>query len=151
MAEEKELFSRFEELFWQVTRSMGQIWKNIFDEHFPGSQSYLVFILEQRGSMRMSELASALQLTAGAVTSASDKLIEHGYVERLRDEKDRRVVYLEITDKGRETMAELRLQGRQTMKTVFAHLDEEKLQQFIDTFEKASTAITVIGEDKKYE
>lgn len=149
MEEEKELFSRFEELFWQVTRSMGQIWKKIFDEHFPGSQSHLAFILERCGSMRMSELADALQLTAGAVTSASDKLIERGYVKRLRDEKDRRVVYLEITDKGRETMAELRLQGRQTMKTVFAHLTEEELQQFIDTFEKASSIITTIGEGKE--
>ena len=99
--------------------------------------------------MRMSELADALQLTAGAVTSASDKLIERGYVERLRDEKDRRVVYLEITDKGRETMAELRKRGRQTMKTVFAHLTEEELQQFIDTFEKASHIITTIGEDQE--
>lgn len=147
MVQDNESFSRFEELFWHVTRSMGQIWKNIFDEHFPGSQSYLVFMLEQRGSMRMSELATALQLTAGAVTSASDKLIEQDYVKRTRDDKDRRVVHLEITDKGRETMIELRLQGRKTMKTVFAHLDEEELQQFITTFEKASTVITTIGED----
>ncbi|ARJ38959.1 MarR family transcriptional regulator [Sporosarcina sp. P21c] len=147
MADEKELFSRFEELFWQVTRNMGQIWKKIFDEHFPGSQSHLVFTLERRGTMRMSELASALNLTAGAVTSASDKLIEHGYVERFRDEKDRRVVYLKITDKGRETMSELRTQGRQTMKTVFAHLTEEELQQFIDTFEEASSVITTIREE----
>lgn len=147
MAEEKALFSRFEELFWQVTRSMGQIWKTIFDEHFPGSQSHLVFILERRGLMRMSELADALQLTAGAVTSASDKLIEGGYIERLRDEKDRRVVYLKITDKGRETMAELRMRGRQTMNSVFAHLTEEELQQFIDTFEEASSVITRIREE----
>lgn len=149
MTEEKELFSRFEELFWQVTRSMGQVWKKIFDEHFPGSQSHLVFMLEQRGSMRMSELANALQLTAGAVTSASDKLIDRGYVKRTRDEIDRRVVYLEITDKGRETMTELRSQGRQTMKAVFAHLSEEELQQFIDSFEKASHVITTIGEDSE--
>ena len=33
MEEEKVLFSRFEELFWHVTRSMGQIWKSIFDEY----------------------------------------------------------------------------------------------------------------------
>lgn len=149
MTEEKALFSRFEELFWQVTRSMGQIWKKIFDEHFPGSQSHLVFTLERHGTMRMSELASALNLTAGAVTSASDKLIEHGYVERLRDKKDRRVVYLKITDKGRETMSELRTLGRQKMKTVFAHLTEEELQQFIDTFETASSNIAAIGEERE--
>ncbi|WP_153731039.1 MarR family winged helix-turn-helix transcriptional regulator [Sporosarcina obsidiansis] len=147
MAEEKELFSRFEELFWQVTRSMGQIWKKIFEEHFPGSQSHLVFMLERRGPQRMSELAEALQLTAGAVTSASDKLIERGYVARTRDKNDRRVVYLEITNKGKETIDELRLKGRKTMKMVFAHLSEEDLQHFIELFEEASVTITTIRKD----
>lgn len=147
MSKEKELFSRFEELFWHVTRNMGQIWKKIFDEHFPGSQSHLVFMLERRGKLRMSELAEALQLTAGAVTSASDKLIEGGYVARTRDEKDRRVVYLEITDAGRQTMAELRMEGRDTMKTVFAHLSEDDLQQFIDVFEQASDRIPTARKD----
>lgn len=147
MKEENELFSQFEQLFWQVTRSMGKVWKDIFDEHFPGSQSHLVFMLEQRGKLRMSELAELLQLTAGAVTSASDKLIDHGYVIRIRDEKDRRVVYLDITEKGHETMKALRMKGRQKMKIVFAHLTEQDLEKFIDVFEQASDHITEVRKD----
>ncbi|AXI00587.1 MarR family transcriptional regulator [Sporosarcina sp. PTS2304] len=147
MKEEKELFSHFEELFWQVTRSMGKVWREIFDEHFPGSQSHLVFMLERRGRLRMSELAEALQLTAGAVTSASDKLIEHGYVSRTRDEKDRRVVYLDITEKGCDTMQELRMKGRKKMKSVFAHMSEEDLQRCIQIFEQATDVLTTGRKD----
>lgn len=147
MAEENELFPRFEELFWNVTRNMGQVWKKIFEEHFPGSQSHLVFMLERRGPLRMSEIAESLQLTAGAVTSASDKLIERGYVMRERDDKDRRVVYLNITDKGRDTMKELRMQGRETMRQVFSHLSEEDFHRFIELFEVASGKITDIRKE----
>lgn len=147
MAKENELFPRFEELFWNVTRNMGQVWKKIFEEHFPGSQSHLVFMLERRGPLRMSVIAEALQLTAGAVTSASDKLIERGYVMRERDDKDRRVVYLNITEKGRDTMKELRMQGRETMKQVFSHLSENDLRQFIELFEVASGKVTEIRKE----
>ncbi|MBD7984137.1 MarR family transcriptional regulator [Sporosarcina sp. Sa2YVA2] len=144
MKEEKELFSQFEELFWQVTRSMSHVWTKVFEKHFPGSQSYLVFMLERRGLTRMSELAEALQLTPGAVTIASDKLIEHGYVEREKDEHDRRVVYLKLTEKGRATMDTLRLEGRKTMKDIFSHLTENDLNHLIDTFAQAEAKISTI-------
>lgn len=143
MSEENELFFRFEELFWKVTRSMGQVWTKIFEKHLPGSQSYLIFMLERKGPTRMSELADALHLTAGAVTIASDKLIERGYVERKRDEQDRRVVYLVLTEKGQETMEMLRSEGRQMMKHVFSHLSESELHRMIESFEEANGKITM--------
>ncbi|WOV85694.1 MarR family transcriptional regulator [Sporosarcina jeotgali] len=100
-------FVRFEELFWNVTREMGKMWKEVFEEHLPGSQSYLVFTLARKGPLKRSELAQILGLTAGAVTVASDKLIAHGYVTRLRDESDRRIVHLAITEDGREMLQHL--------------------------------------------
>lgn len=141
------MFSQFEDLFWQVTRNMGAIWSKIFANHFPGSQSHLVFMLERKGPTRMSELADSLQLTAGAVTLASDKLIERGYVNRTRDEKDRRVVYLEITELGHQTIKELRQEGRQAMKTVFGHLPEDELEQLIRIFEIAAANATTLRKD----
>lgn len=145
--ENKEAFSRFEELFWSVTRNMGHMWSKIFEQHLPGSQSYLIFMLERKGPLRMSELADALHLTAGAVTTASDKLIEQGYIQRKRDEVDRRVVYLEITEKGRETMQQLRNEGRKTMKTVFGHLSETDLQQMTANFEQAAANIDLLRKE----
>lgn len=139
-----EDFIQFEELFWNVTREMGKIWKEIFDAQFPGSQSQLVFTLARKGSLKMSELAEILRLTAGAVTAASDKLIDHGYVTRVRDEKDRRIVYLSITDEGRRTLQQLRDVGRLKMTEAFSHLDEEQLPAVIKLFEQAAHNISLM-------
>lgn len=49
----------------------------------------------------MSEVAQDLKITVGTLTTAVNKLIIKGYVERKRIEKDRRVVMLHATKKGK--------------------------------------------------
>lgn len=48
-----------------------------------------------------SEVAKKLNITAGTLTVAINALVKKGYVERIRMEKDRRVVKLGLTKKGR--------------------------------------------------
>lgn len=49
----------------------------------------------------MSEIAKKLRITAGTLTVAVQNLVKKGYVERFRDENDRRVVKIGLTKKGR--------------------------------------------------
>ncbi|MCW2835309.1 MAG: MarR family transcriptional regulator [Nocardioides sp.] len=58
----------------------------------------------QSGSMPMTRLGSLLQVHPTSVTSAVDRLVRQGYVERLRREHDRRVVLASLTDAGREVV-----------------------------------------------
>ncbi len=50
----------------------------------------------------MSEIAKDLQITMGTLTTAVDKLIKKGYALRNRSEEDKRVVLVELTEKGLE-------------------------------------------------
>ena len=58
----------------------------------------------QSGAMPMTRLGSLLQVHPTSVTSAVERLVNQGYVERLRREGDRRVVLASITDAGREVV-----------------------------------------------
>lgn len=49
----------------------------------------------------MSEVAQKLKITVSTLTTAVNKLIKKGYVERKRIEEDRRVVLVELTKKGK--------------------------------------------------
>lgn len=53
------------------------------------------------GSKTMSEVASKLEITMGTLTTAVDKLIKKGYVERSRSDVDRRIVNVSLTNKGK--------------------------------------------------
>jgi DNA-binding MarR family transcriptional regulator len=49
----------------------------------------------------MSEVAADLGITVGTLTTAINNLVKKGYVERKRDDKDRRVVKITLTKKGK--------------------------------------------------
>ena len=53
------------------------------------------------GEKTMSEVSTVLKITMGTLTTAINKLIKKGYVERQRIEEDRRVVLIKLTKKGK--------------------------------------------------
>ena len=53
------------------------------------------------GSKTMSEITAELKITMGTLTTAVDKLIKKGYMERNRSEFDRRIVNVSLTKRGK--------------------------------------------------
>lgn len=63
--------------------------------------------LEQRGTSTPGEIATALGLSSGAVTTLLDRLEHGGYVQRRRDAHDRRRVFVEPTAHAQRLAEEL--------------------------------------------
>jgi DNA-binding MarR family transcriptional regulator len=57
-------------------------------------------VIDQRPGLTAGELAQAVGLSPGAVTTALDRLERRGLVRRARDSKDRRRVTVEPTDEA---------------------------------------------------
>ena len=49
----------------------------------------------------MSTVAAKLMVTVGTLTTAVNSLVKKSYINRVRSEKDRRIVLLSLTEKGR--------------------------------------------------
>ena len=58
------------------------------------------------GAMPMARVGSLLQVHPTSVTSAVDRLVRQGHVERVRSTTDGRVVLASLTDSGRAVVAE---------------------------------------------
>ncbi|WP_435769090.1 MarR family winged helix-turn-helix transcriptional regulator [Nocardioides sp. SYSU DS0651] len=56
------------------------------------------------GAMPMSRVGALLQVHPTSVSSAVDRLVQQGYVERLRPDTDRRVILASLTDAGSEVV-----------------------------------------------
>lgn len=54
-------------------------------------------IIENQGRLSAGRLAQLSGLTTAAVTSVLDRLERAGYARRIRDEEDRRQVFVEVT------------------------------------------------------
>jgi DNA-binding MarR family transcriptional regulator len=58
--------------------------------------------LSEKGAMTVSVLANAIHLSPSTTVGIIDRLEKKGFVKRTRDVVDRRLVFIEITDQGRE-------------------------------------------------
>ncbi len=88
------------------------------DTHRPGELSFaqyqLLFGLAEHVELSTGELAIAADLTPATVTQLLDGLSAMGLVDRLRSDRDRRIVTCSLTASGRERIAErrARFEGR---------------------------------------
>lgn len=126
----------FEELFRQVLRKLSIEWNRQVDQEVSGTKGIILEKLEAEGPQKASSLAEALSLSGGAITGLSDKLISCGFARRRRTEDDRRVVYLEITPKGREALKQVRQQRKKIYDSFFDGLSVEDLQHLIRIYRK---------------
>lgn len=125
-----ELLFEVSGMFRQLLKSMSQEWNKIstkeYNLTFP--QFQVLYTLNMRGSLKVSELAEALGLTSPAITSLTDKLIAAGYVKRERAEDDRRVVYTMITKEGYEIIDKIKDDQKEVIQVFFGMLSEEDIQ-----------------------
>ncbi|OKK03359.1 MarR family transcriptional regulator [Streptomyces sp. CB03234] len=75
---------------------------------------------------RMADLAARLEVVPRAVTSLVDGLEASGRVRRVPDPANRRVVRIELTDAGRDTLRQLRSARRAAAEDILAPLTAEQ-------------------------
>ncbi|MGA5423372.1 MarR family winged helix-turn-helix transcriptional regulator [Streptomyces lavendulocolor] len=75
---------------------------------------------------RMADLAARLEVVPRAVTSLVDGLEASGRVRRVPDPANRRVVRIELTDAGRDTLRQLRTARLAAAEDILAPLTAEQ-------------------------
>ncbi len=71
------------------------------------SQCYTLLAFDGKERLTMNELSNELGLSSSTMTRNVDVLIRSGYLERVRDNVDRRLVFVRLTESGKELMANL--------------------------------------------
>jgi DNA-binding MarR family transcriptional regulator len=121
-----ELGLAFRGTFRALSRLRGR------DTHLAGgqlshAQFQLLIELEERGDLPAGELATAAQLAPGTVTQMLDALADSGHVERVRSERDRRVVLTRLTPAGRRQIAAKRAAWQERWEAALEGVSEREL------------------------
>ena len=56
------------------------------------------------GRLKMADIADTIVVTRGGVTKLMDRLVRLGYVRRVPSDADRRVIFAELAEEGREVI-----------------------------------------------
>lgn len=88
----------------RLTRTVERRLQDVFDRHGIEAWEYDVLAALRRSGapfeLTAGDLLTALMITSGAVTNRIDRMEARGLVRRIRDEVDRRVVRVRLTDAG---------------------------------------------------
>jgi DNA-binding MarR family transcriptional regulator len=87
----------------------------------------VIFRLEHQATMKMNDIADYLSITLGAATSLVDKLEELRWVERVRCQEDRRIIFVRLTDEGTAKLLALRNEFKEQAHDIFEPVPAEKL------------------------
>jgi 4'-phosphopantetheinyl transferase len=104
--------------------------------HWPGGRISLIHInvisvLEADGPQPMRVLAEALDVSQASATGIVDRMEQRGLVERRRDEEDRRIVRVALTDEGRTLVEGVAQERQDHMLAMLQEFTDEELQAFL--------------------
>lgn len=80
--------------------------------NIPLSHVQVMAMLNDNGSMNVSEISRRLGIAKPNITPLIDRLIQENYVERTRDDKDRRMVNISICATGIQELDKIRRKMR---------------------------------------
>lgn len=112
----------------------------------PGSL-FILGILSKNEILSMSEIGCKLSMPKPHVTAQIDKLIAENMVERLFDPKDRRIVNIKMTEKGKSDFQQIKLEISLEMRQNISKLNEDKLNELLDSTLKVRTLLSEIMAD----
>ena len=116
--------------------------KSLITEEFKDisyNDMHIIEAIGLTGKTTMSVVANKMKITAGSLTTAMNALVNKKYVLRERGEKDRRVVYIWLTEKGQRAYRHHAKFHEQMTNAVIEELDETEIPVLLKTLRGLDT------------
>ena len=115
---------QFEESLDRVNRALNHLTQVFLTQRGLSMPRYRILrYLQSRSEVNMSEMQGSLLVCGSTLTELVDGLVRSGLVLRMRDQGDRRMVYLRLTGEGREVYREVLAFRCERLKDVMAGED----------------------------
>ena len=89
-----------------------------------GPQLTVIKLLEELGDLSLSSLSERIRAQNSTVTGIIDRMEREGLVKRERSTADRRMVFIRLTDKGRELARGIEVEPLEIFRHALASLPE---------------------------
>lgn len=109
------------------TEDIAPEWRDILEIRATRGQFKLLRVLMTHQGCTMQELAEQLNVAPPAVTAMVKRLLTQGFVARVRDEQDWRVVRVSSTERGQHAISLYEEFCRTNLQRLLLQLDGEEL------------------------
>lgn len=99
-------------------------------------QLHALLVVRDNPSITMGALCERLYLACSTATDLVDRLEKNGFLERTKDFNDRRVVRLQITDKGLDVINKVIEARRRYVSSILTSLTQKEKEQLVSSLGK---------------
>lgn len=137
----RQFLVRFDEVAFIVARKVVADIKEQVSNDLTTDQHLTMRYIEKKGRTTSSELAEAFYVNRSAITAIINRLYDKGYIERVPDQHDRRVIQLQLTNSGQAVVAKGEEKIQKVLGTYLSQLEEREITAFLRTFEKLAQIV----------
>ena len=146
-----QVWNRFEAT---LSKELSQIQESLQGMHPQGEHqpnaNYELFYracssIYPEGNITMGEFSNALSVPLSTATRIADWLVDNGYLQRLPDSDDRRVVRISLTNTGKELFEAIDRYIRQRMQQILSSLTAEERTVLLTLVSKVVSGLKEAG------
>jgi DNA-binding MarR family transcriptional regulator len=110
-------------------------------------QYFTLVAIKRAGECTMGTLANQTHHSLGTMTGIVDRLVGHGFVARCSHATDRRVVLVQLTEVGEETLAQVEAMRHEQMDAALAQMGEPQARNLIRLLGQYMSAMNISPAD----
>ena len=111
------------------------------------SQIKVLITFSDMESFTMTELSNEHSVSVSAMTSMVDRLIQSGLLKRDKDDTDRRIVRVCLTDKGKKMVGHLMNARKQALEEFMIQLNDSEIKLFLESIESVAHFLSRTKQD----
>lgn len=137
----QSILGRYEAASFTVNKRFGALIKEQLQDVLTNDQHMTLSYIKRFGSCTTTELAEAFCVHKSAITAIVTRLAEKGYIDRIRDQKDRRIVYLSLTEEGLKVFQWADEKVFEVVAPFLKVFSEEEIESFLNLYEKLASVL----------
>ena len=119
------------------------------DLSFSKSELLTILYLDRYEGIIMSQIAEYINVSMSTATGIVERLVNKGYLQRERSESDRRIVIIQLTNKGKILVNEIKKVFSYYIGIITESLNEDEKELLVKVFNKIIETINKAAGDEQ--
>ncbi|MBL7069590.1 MAG: MarR family transcriptional regulator [Candidatus Omnitrophica bacterium] len=143
---DRSMYEFGQEMAQLMPKFMREVFKNYTMTHSGGDvtipQMSILNVLRHGGQLKMKEIAGYLSVTTSAATGLVERMVKLNLLKRVAGQKDRRVIRIHMTERGRRIIDEIEKQRYKMIMGLFSKLTPLERKRYLETIKKLYRIMT---------
>jgi MarR family transcriptional regulator, organic hydroperoxide resistance regulator len=115
------------------------------DQTLSKSELFTLLQVERNGEIIMSQIADYINISMSTATGIVERLVKQGFIERNRNDSDRRIVTIKLTAEGKALAKNIKSKIFGVAKLLLDSLTEEEQELLFRIFTKVTSVFSTIN------